>query len=549
VLRGFDNRSFLGGQWMVEMQLIAMGTASGTESWVEFMTPWSIKEGDCTNGFGFISSCNTDPKRPSYWHYKMVADNFSGATFYPVTAESGNTNNHVKVYSCKAGSNIRILVLNQATNSTQSDASTKSITLRLSNTTPTGAADYKFRTTASVPGMSVSEITIPGIHNESSHLYEYNASGTLVNECYYKLYGSNALVYTCAASCTTPATPTASSNSPVCQSNTINLSAPTIAGVTYFWQGPDGWTSTLEDPTRSGATVAMAGTYTVTVTTTSGGCTASSTTFVDVPDFASIGAGGSTTFCSGGSVTLYAATGTGYTWQWIKNGTNISGATANNYTATTAGSYQVKITKNSGACSAWSSPTTVTINNSLVATITPTGPTSFCTGGNVVLAANTCSGYTYQWQKKDANGVYQPISGATSANYTATTSGWYQVRVTSGVSNAWSSGIEVTASACRLGAAEEAEQAPAEAALSVFPNPTSGEFTLSLDGVNTEGKVVQVEVMNPVGQVVYTTSDFAVDGSKMMTQIALSGDCADGIYIIRVKVGEEVMFRKIVLSR
>ncbi|MBP7407303.1 MAG: T9SS type A sorting domain-containing protein [Flavobacteriales bacterium] len=61
------------------------------------------------------------------------------------------------------------------------------------------------------------------------------------------------------------------------------------------------------------------------------------------------------------------------------------------------------------------------------ATITAGGPTSFCTGGSVVLSANTGTGYTYVWKK---NGV--TISGATSATYTCTTAGSYTVTRTSG---------------------------------------------------------------------------------------------------------------------
>ena len=37
-----------------------------------------------------------------------------------------------------------------------------------------------------------------------------------------------------------PAAPTASSNSPVCLTNTINLTSGLIAGATYSWSGPNG---------------------------------------------------------------------------------------------------------------------------------------------------------------------------------------------------------------------------------------------------------------------------------------------------------------------
>ncbi len=59
------------------------------------------------------------------------------------------------------------------------------------------------------------------------------------------------------------------------------------------------------------------------------------------------------------------------------------------------------------------------------AQLTAAGATTFCTGGSVVLKANTAKSYTYKWY----NGA-SLITGATSATYTATTTGSYTVAVT-----------------------------------------------------------------------------------------------------------------------
>mgnify|MGYP005749316913 CR=1 FL=1 len=67
----------------------------------------------------------------------------------------------------------------------------------------------------------------------------------------------------------------------------------------------------------------------------------------------------------------------------------------------------------------------VTQGTETVATITPATATTFCTGGSVVLQANTGQGLTYAWFR---DGV--AIANATSANYTATLSGNYTVNVT-----------------------------------------------------------------------------------------------------------------------
>jgi endo-1,4-beta-D-glucanase Y len=86
--------------------------------------------------------------------------------------------------------------------------------------------------------------------------------------------------------------------------------------------------------------------------------------------------------------------------------------------------------------------TTSTTCTTPPATITANGPTNFCAGGNVVLNANTGTGYTYQWMNNGG-----AISGATSASYTATTTGNYTVKVFSGSCTATSSSVSVNVSA------------------------------------------------------------------------------------------------------
>ncbi len=82
----------------------------------------------------------------------------------------------------------------------------------------------------------------------------------------------------------TPAAPTAGSNSPVAAGGTINLTASTVAGATYAWTGPSGFTSPLQNPSISGATAANAGVYSVVATI--GTCSsAAGTTTVVISDF------------------------------------------------------------------------------------------------------------------------------------------------------------------------------------------------------------------------------------------------------------------------
>ena len=154
-------------------------------------------------------------------------------------------------------------------------------------------------------------------------------------------------------------------------------------------------------------------------------------------------AGSNTIFCNGGSVTISANSGAGLSYQWKKDNINISGATLFSYTVITAGNYKCVLTNSCGTVT--SNIISVTVNSLPSATITPSGPTTFCSGGSVVLNAPVAANRSYQW-KKGAN----LISGATLSSYTATTGGNYRVIVTNivtGCSKTTNSATVVTVNA------------------------------------------------------------------------------------------------------
>jgi len=145
---------------------------------------------------------------------------------------------------------------------------------------------------------------------------------------------------------------------------------------------------------------------------------------------ASITAGGPTTFCTGGNVTLTANSGAGQTYQWLKNGTNISGATSISKSMTASGSYTVKVTKNGST--ATSAAVVVTVNTSIpTPTISANGPLSFCPGGSVVLSSSSSTGNLWS-------------NGATTQSITVTTSVTRSVTVTSGTCSATSATTTVS---------------------------------------------------------------------------------------------------------
>src|SRR6185436_3684510 len=120
----------------------------------------------------------------------------------------------------------------------------------------------------------------------------------------------------CSSSTTTTVTVTSSlvaaagSNSPVCAGNTLNLTSS--GGTSYTWSGPNGFSSTLQNPSISNATTAATGTYTVTVSST--GCSSSTSTAATVNANPVAAAGNNGPICAGSTLNLTSSGGTSYAW-------------------------------------------------------------------------------------------------------------------------------------------------------------------------------------------------------------------------------------------
>lgn len=136
--------------------------------------------------------------------------------------------------------------------------------------------------------------------------------------------------------------------------------------------------------------------------------------------------------CSGGSQTLTATGGTAY--QWYKDGTVITGATADTYVVTLPGNYTTTIFN--GSCSGPAANTSViSIAPQPSGTISPSS-TTLCQGSSQILTVT--GGAAYQWYK---DGI--AIPGALTANYTAIQSGIYTVLISNNSCTAWSSNSSV----------------------------------------------------------------------------------------------------------
>ncbi len=227
----------------------------------------------------------------------------------------------------------------------------------------------------------------------------------------------------------TPAAPTASSNSPICAGTTLTLMGSNGSS-TYNWTGPNGFTSNIQGPSITSATVAAAGTYSLT-TTSALGCTSGNGTVVVTvnPLPAAPTAGSNSPICSGANLSLTAsnvAGATGYNWTGPNSFTsNVQNTGVTSATTAATGTYIVNAVE--GTCAGPTASVTVVVNPTPTLSIAPVAVT-ICPGATASLtASNTAGAGAYTWTP---NTAITPSTGATvTVNPTVTTT--YTVNETS----------------------------------------------------------------------------------------------------------------------
>lgn len=143
------------------------------------------------------------------------------------------------------------------------------------------------------------------------------------------------------------------------------------------------------------------------------------------PPAATITPAGSPTICYGTNQTLTANAGTGFTYQWFKNGTFISGGSSNLFVASSTGSYTVKVTNPQG-CTAISAATnlTVSLDNAQILTSLGSSSQGCANGGLTMIATAGGTGNTFNWLRNNG-----PV-GFFQSSYNTATPGDYKCIIT-----------------------------------------------------------------------------------------------------------------------
>ena len=250
-------------------------------------------------------------------------------------------------------------------------------------------------------------------------------------------YSLNVVVNGCTSATATqvisvsgPTTPSFFAPPSVCQGATINFNAATIAGATYHWTGPNGFTSSLEDPSIPNATILNSGTYSLYVDD-AGGCSsllATSDVFViptGQPPFTT-----NSPVCQGDTIHLsstYQDSLLTYHWSgpnsWVDSTTG-SPFIANATTAM-SGSYSLYIVAN--GCTTGTATQTITVNPT-PATPNFTTNSPICEGSDLILDGPTATGATYHWG--GPNGFTSTQENDTIASAGLNAAGTYTLYIT-----------------------------------------------------------------------------------------------------------------------
>ncbi|TAJ14765.1 hypothetical protein DMA11_04340 [Marinilabiliaceae bacterium JC017] len=200
----------------------------------------------------------------------------------------------------------------------------------------------------------------------------------------------------------------ANNDGAVCEGADLQLNGGPDGMISYSWTGPDTYTSNIQSPVINGITLAKAGTYALTIVD-GNNCSYSATTDVVVNENPTVNVVNSSPVCVGKQLVLTATptggSGTGYTYNWEKDGVDLGISTSDITIASAAiidaGTYKVTVTDDNTCSSVDAATTDVVVNeNPIIESLISNKP-AVCEGNELVITATASGGagnYVYIWK-------------------------------------------------------------------------------------------------------------------------------------------------------
>jgi len=337
-----------------------------------------------------------------------------------------------------------------------------------------------------------------------------------------------------------PATPVAGYNNPLCIGETLNLSASTVGGATYTWNGPGNFNTSTQNPSRSNSSFSDTGTYTVTATVS--GCTSPAASLkvnINAVPFVVIFPTPADSICQGDAVTFTAlpnnAGGTPQ-YRWVVNGQTV-GTNSTSFNTSLLNDQDIvrcDMTENTKCSSPYTDQSNdITMNvlpwlaPSVTISASPNRPLNV--DEYVTFTAtptNAGNNPKYQWKR---NG--QDVQGATGKIWSANTlndNDSISVEIISGYKcpqpfTASSNGIRIRVLTSVNGIGEIN-------GLALYPNPNNGKFILK--GTSLPNEPFSLTVFNIMGQTVMHNV-VKVESGELYTEFNLA-DKPAGTYLLRI---------------
>ncbi len=376
-----------------------------------------------------------------------------------------------------------------------------------------------------IVGYTISPAVVPtaSLNINTSDLY---LDPTLMAQGIYTItYSFNSqnvcsTVTTRTISITNPYSANWTAISPLCSNAAcVNLN-PQITGTPGgTFTAASGVTSNSFCPALSGA-----GTFPVTYTVgLSPGCgrTATNNVVVNPAPAATAISSGSIT-CVSNIINLSTnPAGMTYTWTAPAGSSIVGGMNSQNALGAGPGTYSVLVQSPLNGCASMATVAAVTNTTAPIITIGTTN-TLICIPQSATLTASGAN--TYTWSTS-ANTQTIAISPTVTTSYTVVGTG------VNGCTNTatFTQSVSTCAGLNELSSNNE---------INIFPNPTSGQFTLLFDKVKEK---VEVKVVNAIGQIVLRKTISSTD--KINLNIS---DQASGVYFVEVNAGGESYRTKVV---